>query len=262
MKDVNYQKHLNDLEAIVKKLFEDDEQIQIEKARQMIELGKIIKQIPVKLRNFTFLGKYEEVISSNDVDYAIAASKIIDIEKYLGLGWKRIRKICENTKQHSKIDLTVVTKEFGDLKEDDNLNTYLIHYQLKSNEIKCDKNVIKTLVRSGLALKHITKKSIERLKNSNNQTITLKYMMFKIAPDEINIISNKDNITKNDIKKVDEICAFFRVLSNDENRLCEIPSEHYIALLKSFEKLSEKYKNSNISVHHINQTKNMLYTSN
>lgn len=252
-----YNNELNRCIEIVKNVYEDEEIKDIKKCIKMIELGRIFKAIPVQYRDLNFLKLYEDAVTSNDVDYAIAATKIPDIDKYVGLGWKRIRKICENTKRHSKISLDIVVKEFGDLHDKNNINAFLIDYKLQVNDIKYDKSILKGLINTGLTLNHINDSAIKRLHKSNNKTMTLKFIMFKIDPEEVQLILNKKNISNNDINKIKEICAFFRILSNDEKRIKNIPNDIYTELKEIFEMLTKKFNNYECSTY-LNQTVKIL----
>ena len=178
LQKLSNEKKLNIIDEVAKEFYLKNELHDIDKARSIIKISKIICNTKVAKRDFSFVKNYGEVITNNDVDYGIRACKIKDIDDFVYLGWNRIRKIVENTIKYETISLKEVTKEYGDLKNDVNLNTYLIHTKLKINKININKKYITVEVENGLLLRHLNRTAIQHLKKSGNKTETFKYVQW------------------------------------------------------------------------------------
>ena len=248
------------IDEAVKEFNLKNELYEIEKAKAIIKVSRVVCSTKVKERKFNFVEYYDEVITNNDTDYGIRACKIKDIDEFIYLGWKRIRKIAEHTIKHETISLNEVTKEYGDLKNKANLNTYLIHTKLKINKINIDKKYIRVEVENGLLLRHFNRTAIQHLKKSGNKTKTLEFVQWNIYPEDVDSVINKKTLSKNDVQRLESSYLFFKELFNDNERIASVPQNVYeklcemaANLLKKYQQINHELKNGKINDNEIDE---------
>ena len=138
--------------------------------------------------------------------------KIKDIYNHVSLGWPMLVYIRKHKPKMDRFDFDEAKKNFGDLHDHVNLESYIISRIFQKNQISIPNDKIKENCRTGLEADFLeNKNNIEKIKLSNNQTMTLFWMRHNAvenkAKAKVDKVRNSDaEITKmyNKLKKIIE----------------------------------------------------------
>ncbi len=248
LKALSVEERISKIKSEAKEYSIEYEKHQVEKCKKLIAIGRIMSSIEVKDRKFDFVDEYNDIITNNDVDYAIAASKITDIDDYIHLGWNRIRRIAECTSNHKYLSIKSIEEEFGDLKDNENLETFLIYSILKKSKVKGREKLnvitikhIRDRVKMGLRTTHVTKYAIAKIIKSGNVINTFKHIQWRIYPDDLSDIDTNKDISKKDIERINNSMLYFINLLKDSDRISSLPEELLINLKELVNTMLDKY---------------------
>ena len=143
--------------------------------------------------------------------------KIKGIEKIKYIGFEYLKKIYENKLSFDSLNFELAEKDFGNLSEKENIETYLVIRKLAKYNILIDKNEVRKQVKTGLRFEQLNKDAINALKESNNKTRTL----FKIKHQALLSETEKKvkNIFKDDQVKIEQNISFLRKIVEDPERM-------------------------------------------
>ena len=153
----------------------------IDKGLFILKCAELIINDPQKEDEVVgFIINHGNKVNHNDIDDAKKLLKVKGIENNINLGWDKLKKIrrCMGH-SYNTIDLDVGEKRFGDLRDDVNLESYIISLKFnKAGIYNISDDSIKKYVALGLKDAYLNKHVLEEIKNSGNYDSTIKKIIY------------------------------------------------------------------------------------